>query len=55
MKNKQIALGVLFGAGIGLCVGILTNSISIALPLGAGAGLVLGAALGIGVKKDQKK
>jgi len=54
MKNKNITLGVLFGAGIGLCIGILTNSIAIGMSLGAGAGLVLGAALGNGVKKNKK-
>ena len=51
--KKKLTLGLIFGAGIGLCIGILTNSISIALPLGAGAGLVLGAALVNGVKKKK--
>ncbi len=55
MKNKNITLGLVFGAGIGLCIGILTNSIAIGLSLGAGAGLVLGAALGTGVKKENEK
>jgi len=40
MKNKNITLGVLFGAGIGLIIGILTNSIATGLSLGAGLGLV---------------
>ena len=55
MKNKYIALGLVFGAGIGLCIGILTNNIAIGLSLGAGAGLVLGAALGTSVKKEIEK
>ncbi len=42
MKNK-LKLGLLFGAGIGLCVGILTNHIAIGLVLGAGVGLVFGS------------
>ena len=46
MKNKKIVLGVIFGAGIGLCIGILTDKIAIGLSLGTGAGLVLGAAFG---------
>ncbi len=44
MKNKLITLGLVFGAGIGLCIGIVTNNIEIGLSLGAGVGLVLGAA-----------
>ncbi|SNR83829.1 hypothetical protein [Lutibacter flavus] len=44
MKNKHITLGLFFGAGIGLCIGIVTNNIEIGLSLGAGVGLVLGAA-----------
>ena len=46
MKNNYKALGLVFGAGIGLCIGI---------SLGAGAGLVLGAALGTSVKKENEK
>tara|TARA_R110002096_G_scaffold414550_1_gene615702 strand:- start:826 stop:993 length:168 start_codon:yes stop_codon:yes gene_type:complete len=55
MKNKNITLGVLFGAGIGLCIGILTNSIAVGLSLGAGAGLALGAAFRTGDKKENEK
>jgi len=44
MKNKHITLGLVFGAGIGLFIGVLTNSISIGLSFVAGVGLVLGAA-----------
>jgi hypothetical protein len=55
MKNKNITLGVLFGAGIGLIIGILTNSVAIGLSLGAGVGLVLGAALANGDKKENEK
>ena len=42
MKHKYLALGLIFGSGIGLCFGIVTNSIEISLPLGAGAGLIFG-------------
>jgi len=44
MKNKFRALGLVFGTGIGLCVGILIDNIAIGLSLGAGAGLVFGFA-----------
>ena len=55
MKNKNIILGVLSGAGIGLIIGILTSNIAIGLSLGAGAGLVLGAAFRTGDKKENEK
>lgn len=55
MKNKRIKLGLIFGAGIGLCIGILTNSIAVGLSLGAGAGLALGAAFRTGDKKENEK
>ncbi len=55
MKNKHLKLGLIFGAGIGLCIGILTNNIAIGLCLGSGVGLVLGTTLGTGVKKKNKK
>ncbi|WP_340201549.1 hypothetical protein [Ascidiimonas sp. W6] len=53
MKNKHITLGLVFGAGIGLCIGVLINSIAIGLLLVAGVGLVLVAVLGNGVKKRE--
>jgi len=43
--KKKLVLGLIFGAGIGLCTGILTNNIAIGLGLGAGIGLVLGGLL----------
>ena len=42
MKHKYVALGLIFGAGIGLCIGAVTSSIAISLPLGAGVGLIFG-------------
>ena len=42
MKNKYLALGLIFGGGIGLCIGVATTSIAISLPLGAGTGLIFG-------------
>ena len=50
MKNNYIALGLIFGAGIGLSAGVLTNNLAIWLSIGAGTGLVLGAGLGTYVK-----
>ncbi|WP_171037116.1 hypothetical protein [Maribacter algarum] len=41
--KKKLILGLIFGAGIGLCVGIFTNTIAIGLALGAGIGLVFGS------------
>lgn len=43
MRNKYTILGVVFGAGIGLSLGIFINHIAISLALGAGVGLVFGA------------
>lgn len=54
MKNKNIVIGLVFGAGIGLCIGILINSIAIGLSLGTGAGLVLGATLETAAKKENR-
>ena len=54
MKNKYIALGLVFGAGIGLCIGILTNNIAIGLVLGAGVGLVFGTAIKSGSHLNSK-
>lgn len=42
MKHKYLALGLIFGAGIGLCIGAVTSSIAISLPIGAGVGLIFG-------------
>ena len=54
MKNKNIVIDLVFGAGIGLCIGILINSIAIGLSLGTGAGLVLGATLETAAKKENR-
>jgi len=47
--KKKLTLGFVFGAGIGLLVGVLTNTIAIGLALGAGVGLVFGTV----IKKQQ--
>ena len=39
MRNNNISLGLIFGAGIGLSLGILTDNLAIYLSMGAGAGL----------------
>lgn len=41
--KKKLVLGLVFGAGIGLCTGILTNNIALGITIGAGVGLVFGA------------
>ncbi len=43
--KKKLKLGLIFGAGIGLCLGILTSNIALGLALGAGVGIVLWAIL----------
>ena len=45
MKNKNIGIGLIFGAGIG----IIFNSTGLGLPIGAGVGLILGLVI------DQQK
>jgi len=54
MRNNNISLGLIFGAGIGLSVGILTDNLAIYLSMGAGAGLVLGASIDDYLKKGRK-
>ena len=54
MRNNNISLGLIFGAGIGLSVGVLTESLAIWLSIGAGTGLALGAGLGTYVKGKRR-
>jgi hypothetical protein len=54
MRNNNISLGLIFGAGIGLSVGVLTDNLAIYLSMGAGAGLVLGASIDAYLKKGRK-
>jgi len=50
MKNKNAAIGMIFGAGIG----IIFNSTGLGLPMGAGVGLVLGLMLDQQKKRIEK-
>lgn len=43
--KKEMTLRLVFGAGIGLCVGVITDNIAIGIVLGAGVGLILGAVI----------
>ncbi|CAM1363493.1 hypothetical protein [Tenacibaculum xiamenense] len=45
MKNNYVSLGLIFGAGIGISIGVLTDNLPIFLSIGTGAGLALGAGL----------
>ncbi len=54
MRNNNISLGLIFGAGIGLSLGILTDNLAIYLSIGAGAGLALGAGIDAFLKKGRK-
>ena len=49
-----MSLGLIFGAGIGLSVGVLTDNLAIYLSMGAGVGLVLGAGIDAYLKKGRK-
>ena len=52
MRNNNISLGLIFGAGIGLSLSILTGNLAIYLSMGAG--LVLGAGIDAYLKKGRK-
>jgi len=54
MRNNNISLGLIFGAGIGLSLGILTDNLAIYLSMGAGAGLALGTGIDAFLKKGRK-
>jgi len=54
MKNNYVALGLIFGAGIGLSVGVLTDNLAIWFSIGAGTGLALGVGLGTCVKGKRR-
>ena len=54
MRNNNISLGLIFGAGIGLSVGVLTDNLAIYLSMGAGAVLVLGAGIDAYLKNGRK-
>ena len=54
MRNNNISLGLIFGAGIGLSLGILTDNLAIYLSMGAGAGLALGPGIDAFLKKGRK-
>ncbi len=51
IKNNSAAMGMIFGAGIGM----IFNSTGLGLPIGAGAGLVLGLVIDQQQKKNIKK
>ena len=54
MKNNPMALGLIFGAGIGINIGILTNNLAIWLPIFTGVGLALGAVFGTYLKEQKR-
>ena len=54
MRNNNISLGLIFGAEIGLSLGILTDNLAIYLSMGAGAGLALGTGIDAFLKKGRK-
>lgn len=44
-KTNYIALGMIFGGGIGMLFGAALNQIAIGLPIGAGIGMLVGLVL----------
>lgn len=46
MKKNNTALGLIFGAGIGLSIGVITGNLATCLFIGSAAGLVLGTSFG---------
>ncbi len=54
MKNNYTALGLIFGVGIGISIGVVTDNLATWLSIGIGAGLALGAGFGIYVKGKKK-
>lgn len=56
MKNKNhIALGIIFGTGLGIILGVALNNTAIGLPIGAEAGVAIGVALSLNSKKCKPK
>ena len=45
ITKNYVSFGMVIGAGIGLCVGVVLGSIGIGLAIGAGVGLVIGASM----------
>lgn len=50
MRSNYIALGLIFGTGIGISIGVATNNLAIGLSIGIGTGIALGAA----IKKEKR-
>lgn len=54
MKSNYTALGLIFGAGLGISIGVATDNLATLLSIGAGAGLALGAAFGTYAKRKKR-
>lgn len=54
MKNNAMALGLIFGAGIGINIGVLTDNLAIWLSIFTGVGIALGAAYGTYLKEQKR-
>ncbi|WP_347921896.1 hypothetical protein [Pontimicrobium sp. SW4] len=45
MKNNYIALSLIFGVGIGISIGVATNSLAVGLSIGIGTAMSFTAAI----------
>lgn len=55
MKTNYLAIGLIFGAGIGISLGVVTDNLAIGLSIGIGAGLSMGTALAFALKREERK
>ena len=54
-KPNYIALGLIFGAGIGISLGVATDNIAIGMSMGPGIGLVFGVLWTAAARKKSEK
>ncbi|MCK0110014.1 hypothetical protein MWU58_11965 [Flavobacteriaceae bacterium S0825] len=55
MKNNYIASSLIFGAGIGISIGVATNSLAVGLSIGIGTALSFAAAIRNESRKCRRK
>ena len=51
-ERAPLALGLIFGAGIGVAIGAATDQVGTWLPIGVGAGIAIGAGLSRRAKRE---
>jgi F0F1-type ATP synthase assembly protein I len=55
MKKNYTAVGLLFGIGIGICLGVANNSLPIGLSMGIGTGFCFGIIMKKRAQKCESK